>query len=153
MSRDPETSAPSSPRTAAPSFDTAVGGIPAGSTPIGATGFLSPNNTLYPYGGSIVSGVAKATGYTLQQYYVVDYVLTTSGSARRFMFDSSTGKSTDTAVGVPTNSTPIGATSYLSPDNTLYAFGGKTVANVSKATGYTIQQFYVVDYTSAPSCS
>jgi len=134
------------------SNDTAVG-VPTGSTPIGATSYLSPDNTLYPFGGSAISGVAKATGYTLQQFYVVDYILTTNGSARRYVLNTANGQSNDTAVGVPTNSTPIGATSYLSPDNTLYAFGGKTVANVSKATGYTIQQFYVVDYTSAPSCS
>ena len=133
------------------STDTAVG-VPTGATPIGAAFYLSSDDGLYFYGGQIVSGVSRAIGYTIQQFYVVDYVLAADGSARRYVFDTSTGKSNDTPLGVPTGSTPIGATSYLSPDNTLYAFGGKTVSDVAKAIGYTTQQFYVVEYMTAPAC-
>ncbi|MFT2536562.1 hypothetical protein ACMWQD_29715, partial [Escherichia coli] len=65
--------------TAGTSTDSAVSGTPVGSTPVGALGFIDSNNDLYYSGSKIASGVSHCVGYAIQNSYVLEYVVASSG--------------------------------------------------------------------------
>ncbi|WP_197462572.1 hypothetical protein, partial [Microbacterium sp. T32] len=94
--------------------------------------------------------VSKALGYTYQNWYVIEYTLSATGSMRRFANNEQTGQRVDTAFNnIPTGTTLVGAQGTLSTTGDLYWGNTATpiATGVSKALGYTYQDWYVIEYT------
>lgn len=133
--------------TAGTSTDSAVSGTPVGSTPVGALGFIDSNNDLYYSGSKIASGVSHCVGYAIQNSYVLEYVVASSGAMRRYTNNKASGTSSDTAFsGVPVDSVPLGARSFLAPSKDLYHGSTQVASGVSSAVAYTFQGSYVIEY-------
>ncbi|WP_424708439.1 hypothetical protein [Microbacterium sp. SLBN-111] len=135
-------------------FYQAFPSVPAGTTPVGGIGWLTAGGDLYwADDGKVASGVSKAVGgVDEKQQYVLEYTLSSDGSAHRYIKNVTT----NTVVyqdywNIPANCTPVGGIGYLSSTGDLYwAYTGIVASGVSRAVG-GIDEFgnYVLEYIDA----